>query len=205
VAWRLRPLPPGTTAEFAAPIRPAAQVQTPPPASEPVPAAAGVEQTAAEAGASANASVSEPPPPPEAAPHRAAKSVAAPAARDDQVEVDVPAPAVVLDVPTPAAAPQPPQKTEASQGMADAAAGASADDALDRAVTLPPEPETGDEPLDAMPPATADAPGVRDAWLSRIRALIDSGDIAGGRHSLHAFVERYPDYPLPEDLRALQQ
>lgn len=206
VAWRLRPLPPGATAELAVPTRPAAQVQTAPPASEPVPAAAAVAQTASDAGASANANASVIEPPPDAAPRRAAKSVAAPPpALDEQVEVDVPAPAVVLDVPSPAAAPQPPQKTEASQGMADAAASANADDAVDRAATSPAEPETGDEPLDAMPPATADAPGVRDAWLSRIRALIDSGDIAGGRHSLHAFVERYPDYPLPEDLRALQQ
>ena len=130
---------------------------------------------------------------------------AARAALDDQVEVDTPAPDVVLDVPTPAAAPQPLQKTEASQSSADAAASANTDDALDRNANSPAEPETGDEPLDAMPPATADAPGVRDAWLSRIRALIDSGDIAGGRHSLHAFMERYPYYPLPDDLRALQQ
>ena len=56
------------------------------------------------------------------------------------------------------------------------------------------------------PPATADAPGVRDAWLSRIRELIDSGDMPGGARAACALsCERYPDYPLPEDLRALQQ
>jgi outer membrane biosynthesis protein TonB len=205
VAWRLRPLPPGSTAELATPGRPVAQVQAAPPTSEPVPAAAAAAPSATEAGANANVMEPPPPPPPEAAPRRAAKSVAAPAAElEDQVEVDAPAPDVILDVPTPAVTPQPIQKTEANQSGADAAASVHADDALDRSANSPAEPETGDEPLDAMPPATADAPGVRDAWLSRIRALIDSGDIAGGRHSLHAFVERYPDYPLPEDLRALQ-
>ncbi|HMB43235.1 MAG TPA: hypothetical protein VKM00_05060 [Luteimonas sp.] len=199
VAWRLRPLPPGSTAELAAPNHPALEVHPAPPAARSA-AAAPVTQTAPEAAGNAGGY----PAPPQAAPRRAAKSVAAPPpALNDQIEVDVPSPAVVLDVPTPAAAPQPLQKTEGDQGTADAAASATQDGALDRAAT-PAQPETGDEPLDAMPPATADAPGVRDAWLSRIRALIDSGDVAGGRHSLHAFVERYPDYPLPEDLRALQ-
>ena len=44
---------------------------------------------------------------------------------------------------------------------------------------------------------------MRDAWLQRIQALVDAGDIAGAKASLHAFVRRYPDYTLPEDLRAL--
>ena len=63
----------------------------------------------------------------------------------------------------------------------------------------------GDEPLDDIPPATADSPAVRDAWLQRIHALIDSGDIARARASLREFVRRYPAYPLPEDLRALER
>ena len=110
---------------------------------------------------------------------------------------------MVLDAP--AAAPPSPQAPESVEGKADVAPAANQAAELDRAVMSDAPPEASDEPLDAMPPATADAPGVRDAWLSRIRALIDSGDVAGGRRSLHAFVERYPDYPLPEDLRALQQ
>ena len=63
----------------------------------------------------------------------------------------------------------------------------------------------GDEPLDDVPPATADAPAVRDAWLQRIHGMLDTGDIAGARLSAHAFATRYPAYPLPEDLRALAQ
>ena len=62
-----------------------------------------------------------------------------------------------------------------------------------------------DEPLDDIPPATADSPAVRDAWMQRIRALIDSGDRVRARASLHEFVRRYPTYPLPEDLHALER
>jgi hypothetical protein len=61
----------------------------------------------------------------------------------------------------------------------------------------------GDEPSLEVPPATADSPAVRDAWLQRIQALVDDGDIAGAKTSLRAFVLRYPDYTLPENLRAL--
>jgi hypothetical protein len=102
--------------------------------------------------------------------------------------------------------------TEATAGAAQApapAAPARAADEAARASAFPSaveqdrEQSASDEPYDAMPPATADAPEVRDAWLLRIRALIDAGDIAAGRASLHAFTQRYPDYPLPEDLRAL--
>jgi TolA-binding protein len=44
---------------------------------------------------------------------------------------------------------------------------------------------------------------VRDAWLARIRELAADGNIEDARASLHEFQHRYPDYPLPQDLRAL--
>lgn len=62
-----------------------------------------------------------------------------------------------------------------------------------------------DEPADDVPPATADSPAVRDAWLQRIRGLVDDGDVAAARASLHEFVRRYPEFTLPEDLRALER
>ncbi len=62
-----------------------------------------------------------------------------------------------------------------------------------------------DEPADDVPPATADSPAVREAWMQRIRRLMDSGDVAGARASLHEFVRRYPAYALPEDLHALER
>lgn len=64
---------------------------------------------------------------------------------------------------------------------------------------------SNDEPADDVPPATADSPAVRDAWLQRIRGLVDSGDVAAARASLREFVRRYPASPLPEDLRALDR
>ena len=54
-----------------------------------------------------------------------------------------------------------------------------------------------------VPPATADSPEVREAWLQRIRELAQSGQAGDARASLEEFVHRYPDHPLPDDLRAL--
>ena len=200
VAWRLRPLPPGSTADLSAPTRPA--TANPPPAAAEPAGAAPFAQAAPQAVSDATIAVETPAPPPPA-PHRTAKAVAAPAP-DVQIDTDV-APPVILDTPSAAAAPASAPMPDAAERKVDAAPAANQAADLDRAAMSDDQPEAGDEPLDAMPPATADAPGVRDAWLSRIRALIDSGDVTGGRRSLHAFVERYPDYPLPEDLRALQQ
>ena len=206
VALRLRPLPPGSSADLAAPTR-AAAVKPAPPAAEPV-AAAPVAQVVPEAASDAGVVLESPPPPPQPAPRRAAKTVAPPGpAPELQVDTEV-APPVILDAPAAAAAAAAPPSAptpEAVERKVDAAPAGNQAAELDRAAMSDDQPEASDEPLDSMPPATADAPGVRDAWLSRIRALIDSGDVTGGRRSLRAFVERYPDYPLPEDLRALQQ
>lgn len=56
---------------------------------------------------------------------------------------------------------------------------------------------------DDQPPTTADAPEVREAWLARVRELLDAGDIAAGRASLAEFHRRHPQVELPADLRAL--
>lgn len=61
-----------------------------------------------------------------------------------------------------------------------------------------------DEPFaEDVPPATADSPAVRDAWLHRIRELQAAGDTEAARTSLREFVRRYPAFPLPDDLRPL--
>jgi hypothetical protein len=72
-----------------------------------------------------------------------------------------------------------------------AAANAAAESGVSRAV------------LDEEPPATADSPQVRDAWLQRIRELLAAGDTDAARNSLAEFRKRYPKYALPEDLRPL--
>ncbi|ASR44319.1 hypothetical protein BEN78_14035 [Xanthomonas citri pv. mangiferaeindicae] len=56
---------------------------------------------------------------------------------------------------------------------------------------------------DDEPPASADAPEVREAWLARVRELLDAGDIDAARASLAEFHRRHPQAELPPDLRAL--
>jgi len=215
LAWRLRPEAPQTPREsfhMAAPSAPAATAPapdagSPPPVATPQPspdASVAAQAPVAEPGSSAANSTtgrvsdaapptrsrkvldvttpggSPPPPPPEVLRDVAARArAAAPAA---------PAPA-------PAAAPAPPPTAEDS-GLDDSA------NEADRASAFS-AIQGKDEPADEVPPATVESPAVRDAWLQRIQRLIDAGDIAGARASLREFQRRYPDYPLPEDLRAL--
>ncbi|MUV14254.1 hypothetical protein [Noviluteimonas gilva] len=65
------------------------------------------------------------------------------------------------------------------------------------------EPAFAESDEEVVPPATANDPAVRDAWLLRIRELVRDGKLDQARESLHAFRARYPGQPLPEDLRAL--
>lgn len=60
-----------------------------------------------------------------------------------------------------------------------------------------------DVPDDGDPPASADAPEVRAAWLARVRELLDTGRIAEAKASLTEFHRRHPQAELPPDLRAL--
>jgi hypothetical protein len=60
-----------------------------------------------------------------------------------------------------------------------------------------------DQPYDDEPPASADSPEVRTAWLARIRELLGEGKIDAARASLAEFHRRYPDAALPDDLRPL--
>ncbi len=64
--------------------------------------------------------------------------------------------------------------------------------------------QDSDMPAEDVPPATVANPGVRDAWLARIRTLAKQGHGEQARASLREFVLRYPHYQLPADLRALQ-
>ncbi|WP_159015262.1 hypothetical protein [Cognatiluteimonas profundi] len=210
IAWRVRPLPPSGspgTPEVAGPVSAKGPAQAPREFATPAPAT-GVADTAPAVEAATEARSPKP-----AAAIR--EKAAAPTASAPDIALDVPTPVEAPTAPTPAPAPPPPPARPVSQAQPAPAPAANAamdaarvqsdagSDESGMAAEATPEPGSSDEPMDAMPPATADAPGVRDAWLLRIRTLIDSGDIAGGRRSLRAFAERYPEYPLPEDLRAL--
>lgn len=209
IAWRLRPLPGPSERYSTAPAAASRQAPSAPPAtaseSEPVTVAPPPHDTAA---------FVEPPPPPavKAVPARAAPPspvVAAAPASEPPVVLEAPAPAAPM---APATLPAPPpasdepetqaggnaapaRKAAASQATEDAGFDAAA--AADRAA--------GDEPESEVPPATADSPDVREAWLQRIRELVASGQTDAARASLKEFVHRHPDAPLPDDLRALQR
>lgn len=140
----------------------------------------------------------------------------------------MPEPTVVLDAPAPAAAPAiatlppppPPPSSPApvvgapqpqaaaaatpalpARKAARTAAQAEGDAGFDAAAAA--NEASGDEPSEDVPPATADAPAVREAWLQRIRELLAEGRSEDARASLKEFLHRYPDARLPDDLRAL--
>lgn len=66
-----------------------------------------------------------------------------------------------------------------------------------------PQPFLADDPGEEVPPATADSPEVRDAWLRRIGELLQQGRRDDAKASVAEFRRRYPDAPLPPDLQAL--
>lgn len=63
--------------------------------------------------------------------------------------------------------------------------------------------ETSDLIFDQAPPASADSPEVRAAWLARIRELVAEGDFEAARESLLEFRRRYARAQIPHDLRPL--
>ena len=63
--------------------------------------------------------------------------------------------------------------------------------------------ESAEPDEEVVPPATADSPQVRDAWLQRIRELARAGRLDDARASLREFRHRYPGVVGPDDLRAL--
>ena len=60
-----------------------------------------------------------------------------------------------------------------------------------------------DQPYDDVPPASVESPAVREAWLARIRELVAAERYVEARDSYAEFRRRYPDAPVPDDLRSL--
>ena len=60
------------------------------------------------------------------------------------------------------------------------------------------------DPEEDVPPATADSPEVREAWLRRIGELLEQGKADEAKASLAEFKRRYPDATLPPELRKLE-
>lgn len=191
---------------------------TPPPAE---PAVAGKVASAPPAAAAKpeaapapmRAPVPPPPPPAPAAPV-ADEFFAAPAASAEQAAAPARAPAPALAKSARTSDPvrerastaagnatKPPVRDEARQA-ADAAT-------LDTVTVLESEsgskPESeSEQPEQEVPPATADSPEVREAWLRRIGELLKQGKAKEAKASLDEFRRRYPEAAIPPELRKLQ-
>lgn len=114
-------------------------------------------------------------------------------------EPAMPAPSPVvsgIQAPPPAA---PAAKTTSAESREQAAQRNS----VDAAAASRQDAFAEDAAAENVPPATADSPEVRDIWLQRIRELAEAGNTDDARASLREFVRRYPDHPLPDDLRTL--
>lgn len=86
------------------------------------------------------------------------------------------------------------------------AGAASANQARERAAAKArAEPQFAEPDEEVVPPATADSPAVRDAWLQRIRELVRDGQLDAARESLKAFRTRYPGHAIPDDLHAIEE
>lgn len=117
-----------------------------------------------------------------------------------------PPPAIPASAPAvPAPPPAPPSPPAPVQAPAESAARRAAPAARQtraesQALVLE---SIDDAPDDGDPPASADAPEVRAAWLARVRELLDAGRIGEAKASLAEFHRRHPQAELPPDLRAL--
>ena len=233
IAWQLRPLPQAAIDRSEAPAAASAQTTSQPAAAADASMAsttATADATAIAPQADAAATTSMPA---TEASRESAKAMKSTAPAPPPPVEQSPEPDIVLDNPEPAteaaaqsapvAAPrafsvQPPPavpatsaKRQSAAEAADAAANAAANalpetDTLDRLqATGTSEAAASDEPGTDVPPATMTSPEARDAWLARIRELFVAGNLDAARASLREFRHRYPDAPLPDDLRALGQ
>ena len=98
------------------------------------------------------------------------------------------------------------ETTREQRSLASGNAAAQAQDAAERAATdaTTLDTVTIDDPGEDVPPATADSPEVRDAWLLRIGELLKQGKTEDAKASLAEFKRRYPDATLPPELRKLE-
>lgn len=215
IAWQLRPLPDAPTeyseAPAAAPTgtesadddatRPAAQATD----AAALPAASGRTHPPSPVAAGEGAAAARPVPQAFPQPEQRKAASAAQAAAAVVPEAPQVAPAVPPPPIAPAAATAGNEAGAARDAASSRDATANRQDAGGLAPRDAATSEYGDQSIDDQPPATADAPEVRQAWLQRIRELIAAGETDAARASLQEFRRRYPDAVLPEDLRAFDE
>jgi hypothetical protein len=227
LAWRLRPLPEPVVydeAASAATAESAMAVETAPAAADPAaratqPVGAPPPPSATAVPAPPAAQVQVPRARPAAAAEPAVPVVTDEAAQDTLDMVADPPASPAPPVPpapptTPALAPTPvgnaartgAAKAAAAPQTGDAAAAQRRDAAqAEIAEAAAAAADAAGEPEEDVPPATADSPAVREAWLRRIRELQAAGRIDEARASLAEFMHRHPGHPLPDDLKPLAE
>lgn len=221
LAWQLRPPPspeypaqaadaasadPGSTAARAFEAPPAAPAMQAPPMPTPMtqarqsPATTGdaLAKRASAPAAAADVAVA------------AAPAVAAPPPAPPAPTAAASAPAVAAMAQAADAAPAPVQAKARTgepvreRAAASANAAAPARDQADNSAAGVVDSFSVDDPGEDVPPATADSPEVRDAWLHRIGELLAQGKTEDAKASLAEFRRRYPDAIVPPELRTLE-
>ena len=225
IAWQLRPLPEATVydeAASAAAVQAESSEMTAESAADAaaqpkveLPSADFSKPAAAQVEARRERKVFQRSAPPVESAAAGAAAKAEPQAFPRSVAPPPPAvePAVVFDEPMPVDAPAPPPApaaaTTTSRGLA--APGAVRENrnaegfAQQKAAAAEATVDTYEADEEVVPPATADSPQVREAWLQRIRELAQAGKTDEARASLREFRHRYPAHTVPEDLRALAE
>ncbi|QIL20966.1 hypothetical protein [Thermomonas sp. HDW16] len=200
---------------FSAPPAPEAQVAQVPaatieskPAPIPAPHAVVAKQASAPAAiadiAEVAAPTAAPPPPAPPAPPAAvvAQDAAAKPRAAQSAATSAPAPAPAMAMAKAARASDTTRERITVSGTA--AEERVEQDEADRAANAAMLDAVGaDDPGVEVPPATADSPVVRDAWLRRIGELLEQGHTEDAKASLKEFRRRYPDAELPPELRKL--
>lgn len=232
IAWQLRPAQEATVYDEAAsaaatqgetapvPQKPSAEIAAADAAADQSSAVAVEAPPAADAspaqmhGADSRRESSPRVSPPRPAQRARAPAPAPPTPPEPEVVFDDAAPNVDVPIPAPAAPPAAPMRAPSPAPTAKALSGDTRTQAAERnsaeAAASSTAASTATQSRDDafaedVPPATADSPEVREAWLQRIRELAEAGDTDDARASLQEFVRRYPNHPVPDDLRALLQ
>lgn len=204
LAWRLRPLPPlpasgAVPVVVAPPERMAVERAQPAPPPPPIAARPGAGTPADAEPVRGTFATPVPPAAPSPAPQAAAPAPGTGAPATDSAEgaqAAAPAPSPPA-APATSAAPVPTGEREVL------VTGASRNRARSEA-EAPPAEAFAVDPDEDVPPATADSPEVREAWLRRIGELVRQGRSEEARESLAEFRRRYPGAPLPPELQALE-
>lgn len=186
------PLPPLAGSEAPPSAPPAAladAVEQPAPAERAKPSDTAERPQAARRGVAEPALAAVPAPPDRAAASREASAPAGAAIESRSF------PAETASVPQPAVASPPP------------AAAKAAADRIERLESV--GPATARSPAPAVSPgmarlkAASPAAEAPEPWLQRIRQLLREGRLEEARKSLEELRKRHPDFPLPDDLKAL--